>query len=92
MRLPAAKQKVESQLREAEQKIEDKLVPKGPHVVRHLALPIEGKIPELIFAEMDDMDAEMGVRADWEGGKLSGAVYRKSTCFNISTCILTITH
>ena len=62
------------------------------HVVRHLALPIEGKIPERIFAEMDDMDAEMGVRADWEGGKLSGAVYRKSTCFNISTCILTITH
>lgn len=77
LRLPAAKQKVDSQLGEAEQKIESKLIPKGPNVVRHLALPIEGKKPEWIMQEMDNMDNEMGVHANWQGGRLSGAVYRK---------------
>lgn len=70
---------MEKQLEEAARKIEDKLVPKGPDVVRHLALPLEGKSEEWILQEMDKMDAETsGKQFAWKNGKLSGAVYR--TC------------
>ena len=58
-------------------KIENSLVPKGPNVVRHLALPSEGHTPEWITEEMDKMDAEWEKHANWKGGKLSGAVYRE---------------
>ena len=57
--------------------IENRLVPKGATVVRHLALPAEGKSFEWIIAEMDKMDEELGgKRGVWNEGKLSGAVYR----------------
>jgi sphinganine-1-phosphate aldolase len=56
--------------------IENKLVPKGADVARHLILPAEGKSPEWILAEMDEMDVEMGTHTNWRHGKLSGAVYR----------------
>lgn len=58
--------------------IEDKLVPKGPNVVRHLALPEESRSLEWILAEMDKMDKEFEHASDWKGGKVSGAVYRES--------------
>ncbi|EJD02718.1 PLP-dependent transferase [Fomitiporia mediterranea MF3/22] len=74
LRFPAAKKKVDSQLGEAQLKIENSLVAKGPDVVRHLALPIEGRSPEWIMQEMDKMDSE-SKNADWKGGRLSGAVY-----------------
>lgn len=57
--------------------IENKLVPKGPNVVRHLALPDEGKSLEWILAEMEKMDNELDRTSDWRAGKVSGAVYRK---------------
>ncbi|KAI5116500.1 hypothetical protein M0805_009925 [Coniferiporia weirii] len=75
LRLPPAKNKVESQLGEAQLRIENSLVPKGPDVVRHLALPLEGRTPEWILKEMDTMDNELGKHANWKGGRLSGAVY-----------------
>ena len=57
--------------------IENRLVPKGATVVRHLSLPDEGKSFEWIIAEMDKMDEELGgKRGVWNEGKLSGAVYR----------------
>lgn len=56
--------------------IENKLVPKGAEVVRHLALPEKGQSAEWILAEMDNMDAELGSNTNWRQGKLSGAVYR----------------
>jgi len=58
--------------------IENKLVPKGADVVRHLTLPAEGQAPEWILAEMERMDGELGAQATWRHGKLSGAVYRTS--------------
>ncbi|KAL5507479.1 DPL1 [Sanghuangporus vaninii] len=75
LRLPAAKQKVDSQLGEATLKIENSLVPKGPDVVRHLSLPAEGRSPEWILQEMDKMDIEAVKHTNWKGGRMSGAVY-----------------
>jgi sphinganine-1-phosphate aldolase len=62
-------------MNQAKLEIEDKLVPKGPSVVRHLTLPEEGKPLEWILAEMDKMDHEMEHSSDWHHGKVSGAVY-----------------
>ncbi|KAF7357677.1 Sphinganine-1-phosphate aldolase [Mycena venus] len=55
--------------------IENKLVPKGADVTRHLALPEQGQTPEWILAEMEKMDSEMTGSNSWKAGKLSGAVY-----------------
>ena len=70
-------QKVASQMDQAKLDIENRLVPKGANVVRHLSLPSEGRDLEWILKEMDTMDIEMGGTTDsWKQGKLSGAVYR----------------
>lgn len=78
LRLPAAKRKVDAQLAEAQLKIENSLVAKGPDVVRHLVLPIEGRSPEWIAQEMEKMDNETEKHEKWKMGRLSGAVYRES--------------
>jgi len=71
------RQKVASQMGQAKLDIENRLVPKGANVVRHLSLPSEGRDLEWILKEMDTMDTEMGGTTDsWKQGKLSGAVYR----------------
>ncbi|KAF8634287.1 hypothetical protein AX17_004242, partial [Amanita inopinata Kibby_2008] len=75
LRMPRTRQKVESQMNKAKLDIEDRLVPKGANVVRHLTLPEEGKSLEWILAEMEKMDIELGKDANWRQGKLSGAVY-----------------
>jgi sphinganine-1-phosphate aldolase len=62
---------------EAKLSIENKLVPKGADVVRHLSLPNKGQTPEWIFEEMRKMDTEVS-GVDWRHGKLSGAVYRRT--------------
>jgi sphinganine-1-phosphate aldolase len=84
LRLPAAQRKVRTEMDKARLDIEDKLVPKGADVTRHLALPEEGQTPEWILAEMDKMDNEMGSTTVWKLGKLSGAVYRALTSSKIN--------
>ncbi|KAF7428001.1 hypothetical protein PC9H_007219 [Pleurotus ostreatus] len=75
LRTPKMREKVSSELGKAKLDIEKKLVPSGPEVVRHLALPDSGKSLEWIREEMDKMDKEMGSSTSWKLGKLSGAVY-----------------
>ncbi|PPQ90627.1 hypothetical protein CVT25_006610 [Psilocybe cyanescens] len=76
LRLPATRKKVTSQMDQAKVDIENRLVPKGANVTRHLSLPSEGQPLEWIIQEMDKMDTEMGGSSDtWRQGKLSGAVY-----------------
>lgn len=60
---------------QAQRDIEAKLVPTGPKVVRHLALPKTRRDIKWILSEMDTMDVEGGGNTDWRHGKLSGAVY-----------------
>ncbi|KAF8757061.1 PLP-dependent transferase [Rhizoctonia solani] len=59
----------------AKKDIEGKLVKSGPNIVRHLALPVQGRTMEWIDAEMARMDTECGGGDTWKQGKLSGAVY-----------------
>ncbi|TFK21883.1 sphinganine-1-phosphate aldolase [Coprinopsis marcescibilis] len=76
LKLPSTRKKVEAQMGKAKLDVENKLVPKGPDVTRHLALPDEGKSIEWILEEMDKMDSELnGKTGVWKDGKLSGAVY-----------------
>ncbi|TEB10259.1 sphinganine-1-phosphate aldolase [Coprinellus micaceus] len=76
LRLPSMQKKVTTEMGKARLDIENKLVPKGPNVTRHLALPDDGKSLEWILAEMEKMDVELnGQSGIWNQGKLSGAVY-----------------
>ncbi|KAI0829854.1 PLP-dependent transferase [Trametes gibbosa] len=75
LRFPAAKKKVDTELGKARLDIEQKLVPQGPGVTRHLSLPSQGHDTEWIIAEMAKMDEEAGNHVDWRNGKVSGAVY-----------------
>lgn len=75
LRLPSMQKKVRTEMDKAKLDIENKLVPKGEHVTRHLTLPSTGISTEQILAEMDKMDVEGASHTDWSKGKLSGAVY-----------------
>ncbi|KAJ2922577.1 hypothetical protein H1R20_g14529, partial [Candolleomyces eurysporus] len=76
LRLPSMQKKVTTEMSKARLDIENKLVPKGPNVTRHLTIPEEGKSLEWILAEMEKMDLELnGQKGIWNEGKLSGAVY-----------------
>ncbi|KAG6811604.1 hypothetical protein H0H92_006667 [Tricholoma furcatifolium] len=75
LRLPSNASKVKTQMNRAKLDIENKLVPKGADVVRHLSLPDKGQTLEWIFSQMDVMDTELGNHTNWRQGKLSGAVY-----------------
>ncbi|KAI0630423.1 PLP-dependent transferase [Trametes polyzona] len=75
LRFPSARKKVETELGKARLEIEQKLVPQGPGVTRHLTLPEQGRDTEWILAEMAKMDEEAGNHVDWRDGKVSGAVY-----------------
>ncbi|KIK91365.1 hypothetical protein PAXRUDRAFT_830908 [Paxillus rubicundulus Ve08.2h10] len=75
IKLPSAQLKIKDELRKVKVDIEDKLLPKGDDVSRHLSLPAEGKPVEWILEEMAKMDGELGPHAGWKHGKLSGAVY-----------------
>ncbi|KAF8547229.1 PLP-dependent transferase [Imleria badia] len=75
MKLPQAQKKLQEELGKVRADIEDKLVPKGGEITRHLALPAQGKSSEWILQEMARMDKELGTHTDWRQGKISGAVY-----------------
>ncbi|KAI5889275.1 PLP-dependent transferase [Schizophyllum commune H4-8] len=75
LRLPSMQKKVRTEMDKAKLDIENKLVPKGPDVTRHLTLPPSGLSAEDIFAEMDKLDKEGLSHTDWSKGKISGAVY-----------------
>ncbi|KAF7799754.1 hypothetical protein EIP86_010996 [Pleurotus ostreatoroseus] len=68
-------QALERELGAAKLEIEKKLLPQGPNVTRHLALPPTGHSAEWIMQEMDKMDKECDNHTDWKVGKISGAVY-----------------
>ena len=99
MRLPSVRHRVDTQMRKARSRIEAKLVPSGPAVTRHLALPREGRDLDWIINEMDQMDNEAVVNVNWRHGKLSGIVYHggedievwKTNCGDFELTMLTPT-
>jgi sphinganine-1-phosphate aldolase len=78
MKIPAVKTKVDAELARVKADIRAKLVAEGPKVIRHLALPAQGKSKEWIIAEMQRMDDESTHSNAWKNGKISGAIYRTS--------------
>ena len=87
--MPSTRKKVTEQMDQAKVDIENRLVPKGANVTRHLALPSDSKSLEWILQEMDKMDTEMGGSVEsWREGKLSGAVYRKLSFQYSATVVL----
>lgn len=61
------------QIAEAKIKLEKSLVPSGPGVERHLALPKEGWGVEKVREELVKLSEMKHTR--WEDGRVSGAVY-----------------
>jgi len=64
---------VQAQISDAILKLEKKLVPSGPGVERHLALPAEGWSEEKVREELGRLSEMEHTR--WEDGRVSGAVY-----------------
>jgi sphinganine-1-phosphate aldolase len=83
MRIPAAKRKVDAELGKVRADIRLKLIPQGPKVIRHLALPPQGKSKDWIVEEMKRMDDESPESHSWRNGKVSGTVYR-SCCGSLA--------
>lgn len=73
LRAPGVRSQVQKQVSEAITKLQTKLVPSGPGVVRYLNLPKEGWSEETVRKELDTLAAMEHTR--WEDGYVSGAVY-----------------
>jgi sphinganine-1-phosphate aldolase len=84
------KKKVALEMGQAKLDIENKLVPKGATVTRHLTLPDKGRDADWILEEMTKMDEELNSHANWRHGKLSGAVYRMSCSSELLLCFVLI--
>ncbi|KAE8445483.1 hypothetical protein EG329_013373 [Mollisiaceae sp. DMI_Dod_QoI] len=73
LRAPGVRSQVQKQVNEAITKLQSKLVPSGPGVVRYLNLPKEGWTEETVLKELETL-ANMD-HTRWEDGFVSGAVY-----------------
>ena len=73
LRAPGVRSQVQKQVSEAITKLQEKLVPSGPGVIRYLNLPKEGWSEETVLKELDALATMDHTR--WEDGFVSGAVY-----------------
>ncbi|KAH6683310.1 pyridoxal phosphate-dependent transferase [Halenospora varia] len=73
LRAPGVRSQVQKQVNEAITKLQGKLVPSGPGVIRYLTLPKEGWSDETVLKELETL-ATMD-HTKWEDGYVSGAVY-----------------
>ncbi|EPE27288.1 PLP-dependent transferase [Glarea lozoyensis ATCC 20868] len=73
LRAPGVRSQVQKQVSEAIVKLQMKLVPSGPGVVRHLTLPKEGWSEDTVLKELEALATMDHTR--WEDGFVSGAVY-----------------
>lgn len=73
LRAPGVRSQVQKQVSEAINKLQGKLVPSGPGVIRYLTLPKEGWSEEAVLKELEALATMSHTR--WEDGFVSGAVY-----------------
>ncbi|TAQ84097.1 hypothetical protein B7494_g7582 [Chlorociboria aeruginascens] len=73
LRAPGVRSQVQKQVSEAITKLQSKLVPSGPGIIRYLNLPKEGWSEETVLKELETLSAMDHTR--WEDGFVSGAVY-----------------
>ena len=64
---------IEKQVREASEKMENKLVALGPDTVRHSKIPTDGWPASKVKSELEQLHEMTHTR--WEDGFVSGAVY-----------------
>ena len=73
LRAPGVRSQVQKQVDEAITKLQAKLIPSGPNVVRYLNLPKEGWSEATVLKELEMLATMDHTR--WEDGFVSGAVY-----------------
>lgn len=73
LRFPGVRGKVEQQVSTAITKLEAKLAPQGPGVIKYNSLPKQGWTHEQVRAELDKLAGMEHTK--WEEGRVSGAVY-----------------
>ncbi|PGH27288.1 hypothetical protein AJ80_00998 [Polytolypa hystricis UAMH7299] len=73
LRAPGVRGKVDKQIAETLTKLEAKLTPQGPGVIKFTSLPKEAWTAEQVQAELDKLSAMEHTK--WEDGRVSGAVY-----------------
>lgn len=73
LRAPGVRSQVQKQVTEAIDKLQSKLVPSGPGIVRYVNLPKEGWSDEVVRDEVEKLATMEHTR--WEDGYVSGAVY-----------------
>lgn len=73
LRAPGVRSQVQKQVSEAITKLQLKLVPSGPGIIRYLTLPKEGWSEETVLKELETLATMDHTR--WEDGYVSGAVY-----------------
>ncbi|KAK2797166.1 hypothetical protein FQN51_008811 [Onygenales sp. PD_10] len=73
LRAPGVRGQVDKQVAETITKLENKLAPQGPGIVKYMSLPKQGWTTELVRAELEKL---IGMdHTSWEDGRVSGAVY-----------------
>ncbi|PGG98280.1 hypothetical protein AJ79_08917 [Helicocarpus griseus UAMH5409] len=73
LRAPGVRGQVDKQVAETLTKLEAKLAPQTPGLIRYTGLPKQGWSPDQVRAELDKL-AGMD-HTKWEDGRVSGAVY-----------------
>ncbi|CBX93138.1 hypothetical protein IAQ61_008865 [Plenodomus lingam] len=73
LRLPGIRTKVQTEVSETLLKLERKLVPSGPGLVRITSMPAEGWTAEEVRKKLGELASMEHTR--WEDGRVSGAVY-----------------
>jgi sphinganine-1-phosphate aldolase len=73
LKLPSSKRKVAKELAKAKSDMINQVAPPIEGIPKHFALPVHGRSSDDILEELDKLS---GLRAsDWQGGRVSGAVY-----------------
>ncbi|EFW21572.1 hypothetical protein D8B26_001746 [Coccidioides posadasii str. Silveira] len=73
LRAPGVRGQVDKQVSTAISKLESKLAPQGPGIVKYNKLPAQGWSAEQVHAELDRLAGMEHTM--WEEGRVSGAVY-----------------
>jgi sphinganine-1-phosphate aldolase len=73
LRIPAVRANVQTEVTSAKVKIQNKLAPSGPDIIRYVALPEKGWSEGVVLEELQSL-ADMD-HTRWEDGYVSGAVY-----------------
>lgn len=73
LRIPAVRANVQTEVTNAKVKLQKKLAPSGPEIIRYVTMPKKGWSERAVLEELQSL-ADMD-HTKWEDGYVSGAVY-----------------